>query len=186
MKHVFDRDFDLEAEEPNHAPEQEAYYSAEDVNMAVDQALREGFETGHAEGWREAEAALAILQVLTPVALLDAISVEDHAAIARAQGVGKKIATRIVSELAGKTPDLMALVAARKGIGAALSGAPATAETAEPASDAGGKADAVSALVNLGYDSVIARQAVGAAAQANRSAGVEDLIRISLKELSQL
>lgn len=74
MKHVFDRDFDLEAEEPNHASEQEAYYSAEDVNMAVDQALREGFETGHAEGWREAEAALAESQGKRDQELIEGLS----------------------------------------------------------------------------------------------------------------
>ncbi len=132
-----------------------------------------------------AKASLAILQVLTPGALLDAISIEDHAAIARAQGVGKKIATRIVSELAGKAPELMAVVSGHIGLAGTLVPGP---HENEPASggDVGAKADAVSALVNLGYDSVIARQAVGRMAGNDPAAGLEDLITAALKELSQL
>ncbi len=133
-----------------------------------------------------AKAALAILQVLTPAALLDAISVDDHAAIARAQGVGKKISTRITTELAGKTPDLMALVRGHQGLEEALSGStPGPHASEEAPVDTTTKADAVSALVNLGYDSVTARQAVAQAAQENTESSVQELITDSLKRLSQ-
>jgi Holliday junction DNA helicase RuvA len=138
-----------------------------------------------------AKAAIAILQVLTPSQLLDAISVSDDAAIARAQGVGKKIATRICSELQGKTVDLMAMVAGRQGLGKTLAGGADTPSAAaggnvteiEPAPATGVKADAVSALANLGYDSVSAREAVVAASKQDSDADVQTLIKLALKEL---
>ncbi|MCI5046019.1 MAG: Holliday junction branch migration protein RuvA [Aquisalinus sp.] len=152
----------------------------------TDEAERQCFRLLQSVQGVGAKAALAVLQVLTPAALLDAISVDDHAAIARAQGVGKKIATRITTELAGKTPDLMALVRGHQGLGEALSGStPAPHAREEPPVDTTTKADAVSALVNLGYDSVIARQAVAQAAQDNAEASVQELITDSLKRLSQ-
>lgn len=136
-----------------------------------------------------AKAALAILQVLDPAGLLDAISVGDDAAIARAQGVGKKIATRIVTELSGKAPDLMAVVTGNAGLARTLAGkggkAPAdAANPAMPAAPTGAKADAISALVNLGYDPTVARQAVTRAAADNPQADVQALIKAALKELA--
>ncbi len=171
----------------------------EAATLAIDTMVREDFIRLYAfadEGERQcfrllqtvqgvgAKAALAILQVLTPAALLDAISVDDHAAIARAQGVGKKIATRITSELSGKTPDLMVIVNGHQGLAKTLESAPATDAPVNGAQqDAGAKADAVSALVNLGYDNMIARQAVGVAAKEAPEAGVENLITLALKEV---
>lgn len=132
-----------------------------------------------------AKAALAVLQVLGPSDLLDAISVGDDAAVARAQGVGKKIATRIVTELAGKTPDLMALVSGNQSLAKTLNGeAPVTPAPVAAPAVSGVKADAVSALANLGYDSVAARSAVGNAAKETPDANVQDLIKAALRELS--
>ena len=135
-----------------------------------------------------AKAALAILQVLDPAGLLDAISVGDDAAVARAQGVGKKIATRIVTELSGKAPDLMAVVAGNAGLAQTLAGKggkiPAEAATPPAAAPTGAKADAISALGNLGYDPTIARQAVTRAAAGNPQADVQGLIKAALKELA--
>ncbi len=125
-----------------------------------------------------AKHALGILQVLTPSELYDAVSVEDVTALARAHGVGKKLAQRIVTELqskvgalAGTTGEVFTL-AARK----------SAAAPSDPTLAA--KADAVSALANLGYDGLEARKAVGRAAEGLDCPGVEILIKAALKELA--
>lgn len=113
-----------------------------------------------------AKHALAVLDVLNADALADAIAGADATALARAHGVGKKLAQRIVAELAGKIGGLAAI--------APLRAAPAAANEAGPA------ADAVSALVNLGYDAFEARRAVAAAEGADAPA----LIKSALQRLS--
>lgn len=123
-----------------------------------------------------AKAALSILQVLSPAGLLDAVAVADKAAVARAQGVGPKLAQRVVTELKGKTA----------GLGA---GAPhgALTERLEGEGDApagGVKADAVSALINLGYEEGHARAAVVAVGDVAGD-GLEALITAALKGLSR-
>jgi len=130
-----------------------------------------------------AKAALAILQVLRPAELLDAVALGDAAAIARAQGVGKKIAARIVSELQGAAPALLA--AAEAGGAFTPPGSDADAETrTEGLKDMQLRNDAISALINLGYDRPQAMRAV-AAAYAKCAADPEEaeLIRLSLKEI---
>jgi Holliday junction DNA helicase RuvA len=120
-----------------------------------------------------AKAALAILQVLKPGALLDAITLGDKAAVARAQGVGPKLATRIVTELKDKTAGIYA------------GRAPLTLpDTADPAPQPGGIAyDAVSALKNLGYDETAARAAV-ADARTSDEQTLDSLIMAALKLLA--
>ncbi len=125
-----------------------------------------------------AKHALAILQALKPSEIYDAVAAEDLTAICRAHGVGKKLAQRIATELQSKVGAIAAAgetftVAARKKV---------AAEPSDPALSA--KADAVSALSNLGYDGVEARRAVAQAAEALDSPGVEALIKAALKELS--
>lgn len=124
-----------------------------------------------------AKAALAILQVLSPAGLLDAVAVSDKAAVARAQGVGPKLAQRVVTELKGKTAGLMG-GASHGSLSDRLDGAP------EEAPAGGVKADAVSALTNLGYDEGQARAAVLAAADA-AGEGLEALITAALKALAR-
>lgn len=126
-----------------------------------------------------AKMALAVLTVLDPSALQQAIAAQDKTALTRANGVGPKLAQRIVSELKEK--------AGRIGIGAAAAAAAngAAAPAAGGAEDADA-ADAVSALVNLGYGR---SEAFGAVARAARAAGaegstVESLIKAGLKELT--
>ncbi|PQA88628.1 Holliday junction branch migration protein RuvA [Hyphococcus luteus] len=127
-----------------------------------------------------ARHALAVLQVLAPSELYDAVTAEDVTAVARAHGVGKKLAQRIVTELqskagalAGATGEVYSLAARKKAAEAAPS---------DPVLAA--KADAVSALANLGYDGVEARKAVARAAESMDSPGVEALIKAALKELA--
>lgn len=119
-----------------------------------------------------ARTALAILSVLAPDALATAIMAQDRAAVARADGVGPKLAARVVNELKDKVSGIA--------LGPAATGAPAG-----PA-PAGAAADAVSALVNLGYSRT---DAFGAVAQATKRLGVEAkidaLIRAGLQELGR-
>jgi Holliday junction DNA helicase RuvA len=118
-----------------------------------------------------AKLALAILSVLAPEGLVTAIMAQDKAALARADGVGPKLAQRIVNELKDKVG------------GVAL--APAAA-SAPVAAAPGGAADAVSALVNLGYSR---SDAFGAVTQAAKRLGAEAkidaLIRAGLQELGR-
>ncbi|MEM9494951.1 MAG: Holliday junction branch migration protein RuvA [Pseudomonadota bacterium] len=128
-----------------------------------------------------AKHALSILQILPPPDLYDAVAAEDVTAISRAHGVGKKIAQRIATELESKVGALAGAtgepltVAARATAGAAVS-------NKDPA--AGARADAVSALSNLGYDGAAARKAVARAAEGLDAPGVEALIKAALKELA--
>ena len=123
---------------------------------------------------------LALLQILPPAALYDAIAAEDVTAISRAHGVGKKIAQRIATELQSKLGALAGAggesfkIAARQKAGVAAVSDPVLAA----------RADAVSALAHLGYDGGEARRAVSLAAESRNGAGVEDLIKAALKELT--
>jgi Holliday junction DNA helicase RuvA len=121
-----------------------------------------------------ARVALAILSVLGPGDLASAIALQDKAMIGRANGVGKKLAERIVLELKDKAP---AYTAADIGLGAIA------AELAAPKSSA--VTDAVSALVNLGYGQSQAALAVSAAMRkGGDDQPTEKLIRLALKELA--
>lgn len=154
-----------------------------------------------------AKHALAVLQVLPPAALYDAIAAEDVTAVSRAHGVGKKIAQRIVTELQSKLGALADLGSALGATSGSTSGSGAAftrqarasmSEKENGAQENGGgdgnngtnhngaaRADAVSALVNLGYDGVDARRAVSAAAgSAGEEAGVSMLITHALKQLA--
>jgi Holliday junction DNA helicase RuvA len=122
------------------------------------------------------KAALAILSACPPDQLAFAIASGDQAALRRAEGVGPKLAVRIVTELkdkAGKI-DLSVLP---KGV---------KTQPDSPAAPAGMEHDAVSALVNLGYARTDAYSAVLQARQkANDNSSLQDIIRLALKELSK-
>lgn len=122
-----------------------------------------------------AKVALAILSIQTPNELANAIATQDKAAIARAQGVGPKLAARIVAELKDKAP---AFATIDPNV-ARLSGDEDARSTPRPVQDA------ISALVNLGYGRPQAASAVVAAAKAlGESADTSALIRRGLKELA--
>ena len=121
------------------------------------------------------KAAMAILSVLDPNALTQAIVAGDKAMVARADGVGPKIAQRVVNELSekiGKIPSLGGTA-----LGADNSGA--APESAEAAT----QQDAVSALVNLGYGRSEAHAAVVRAQCAGADANVSSLIAAALREM---
>jgi Holliday junction DNA helicase RuvA len=122
-----------------------------------------------------AKVALGILSALDPGALATAIATADKASVARGPGVGPKLAARIVAELKDKAPAFGAIdpVLAR------LSGSVDKA-VPQPA------ADAVSALVNLGYAQAQASAAVAAAMrEAGEGAEARVLIRLGLRELAR-
>jgi holliday junction DNA helicase RuvA len=117
-----------------------------------------------------ARIALAILSTLAPEAIATAVMAQDKAALIRADGVGQKLAQRIVIELKDKVG------------GMALG--PAAALPGKAAPEGGITADAVSALVNLGYPRSDAFSAVaGAARTLGGEAKFDALFRASLKEL---
>jgi len=120
------------------------------------------------------KAALSLLSALNPADLAAAIAAEDKAALTRADGVGPKLATRLAMELKDKVGTMM--------VGRALASVPAAA--AVPAGGDAAAADAVSALINLGYRRPEATGAVERAMKKlGKGARVEALIPAGLKEL---
>lgn len=120
-----------------------------------------------------ARVALAILSVMGPDDLMRAVASGDKAAVGRANGVGPKLAGRIVSELKDRA-------------GGIALGPAATLSTSPGQTAAAVDVDAVSALVNLGYGR---SEAFGAVARAGSRLGggaaLADLIRAGLEELAQ-
>ena len=159
----------------------------ERVSLAIETQMREdairlfGFSSDAERDWFRllqgvqgvgSKVALAILGVLPPDELTTAIGRADKPAVARAPGVGPKLAARIVAELKDKAP----------AVGTSLDGTDAGLTHQNLTSNA---RDAVSALLNLGY----ARpQVIGAIEQAVASLGGEAqtaaLIRQGLKQLA--
>lgn len=135
-----------------------------------------GFASGSERDWFRlltqvqgvgSKVALAILSALSTEELQRACAGGDAAMVARAQGVGPKLASRIVNELRDKAGGLPS----SPGAGAVM---------AAPAGSA--SADAVSALQNLGFKPAVATSAVAAALdELGASAGLNDLVRVALK-----
>jgi holliday junction DNA helicase RuvA len=116
--------------------------------------------------------AIALLSIAEPDQLALAILAQDKAALTRAEGVGARLAARIVNELRDKIDALPAVGAA--------------AEKGPPLRPDGAAADAVSALVNLGYRPAEALGAVAAAAkQLGDDAVVDALIKGGLQLLAR-
>ena len=120
-----------------------------------------------------AKVALAILSVLTPEALVLALASGDKAALSRADGVGPKLAARIAAELKDKAQNLSLRIVVDR----------ADAAPGKPQPAQQPNAEAVSALVNLGYGRADAFAAVMAVA-AKGEQPLNDLIRLALRELS--
>ncbi len=155
-----------------------------DVTIPTELQVREdgwtlfGFgSTGEREAFRQltsvqgvgGRVALAILSVLEPGELAAAVSSGDKAMVARANGVGPKLAQRIVNELAGKL------------------GSPALAGTIGASAPRGGAAaDALSALANLGFKPAEASAAVAAAnEELGPDATLDALVRLALKKAAR-
>ncbi len=139
-----------------------------------------------------AKVCLSILSALTPLQLAQAISAQDKASFTRANGVGPKLAARIVTELKDKIVTIPVT---------------ATASTSEiekelnmdtdqevnayedsliaMESNTADSEDAISALINLGYQRMEAYRVVNKVQSENPNADVSELIRLSLKEFAK-
>lgn len=153
-----------------------------------------------------AKASVAILGTLGAEGVARAITLGDARAMQAAPGVGPKLAQRLILELKAKAPSVMAMAGAMAGavaaepgeapqqdppvIGAAPvppdGGRKATPHAAPSAaqSRAAAAADALSALVNLGYGQGDAAEAVALAAGEAPEADTASLIRLALKRLA--
>lgn len=134
-----------------------------------------------------AKAAMAILGTLGAEGLGRAIALGDWSSIKAAPGVGPKLAQRVAMELKDKAPTVMALGGALTVDAAAgeVIEVPSARSARAPASvTAGATADALSALVNLGYGQGEAAAAVAQAAGENEGAATPALIRAALKLLA--
>lgn len=113
--------------------------------------------------------ALSILSTLDAEELSRAVAGQDKAMIARANGVGPKLAQRIAMELKDK-------------IGSVALGPAGSL----PKAVAGAAADAVSALANLGFKPAEAGAAVAAAeAELGEGASLDALVRLALKKAAK-
>lgn len=142
-----------------------------------------------------AKASMAILGTLGAEGVARAIMLGDARAVQAAPGVGPKLAQRLILELKSKAPTLMAM-----GAGLVASAHSAGDEVIEPAPAprrksappvpgpaqlrAGYSADALSALVNLGYGQGDAAEAVATVAGEDPEADTASLIRLALKRLA--
>ena len=123
-----------------------------------------------------AKVALAVLSTLSASELANAVALRDVAMVARAPGVGKKVAERIVTELRDKAPAYSGPASGTMGLKQELGDGVAPAPVA----------DAVSALTNLGYSRDVAANAIAAAMMAaGEGADSAKLIRLGLKELAR-
>ena len=120
-----------------------------------------------------AKVALSILGSMSPEQLAGVIAAQDKTAMSQADGVGPKLALRLVTELKDKVPAF---------VGHKVSVTGAAVGTALPSSAA---SDAVSALINLGYRRAEAFGAVATVARDKPTARLDELIRLGLAELSR-
>jgi len=162
------------------------------VVLFIDTYVREdmlrlyGFATRAEQDWFRllqmvqgvgARVALAVIGTLSAGDLANAVALQDKAMVARAPGVGPKVAARIVAELKDKAPAFSGAgsdesLGLKRDIGGGTAAAPV--------------ADAVSALVNLGYPRDQAAEAVAKALKdAGEAPDSAKLIRLGLKALSR-
>lgn len=141
-----------------------------------------GFARGEERDWFRlligvqgvgSRVALAILSALEPLELHRAVASGDKAMVARANGVGPKLALRIVNELKDK-------IGVAPGASGAIGGGIA------PAMGGGHSADAISALQNLGFRPAEAGSAVAAAEEElGDSASLDALVRLALRKAAK-
>lgn len=120
-----------------------------------------------------ARVALAILSALDPTDLHRVIAAQDKAMVARANGVGPKLAERIVRELKDK-------------VGTIATGPLAIGGAPVAVAQNGATADAMSALANLGFKPFEASTAVAAAqADLGEDASLDALVRLALRKAAK-
>ncbi len=162
-----------------------------ETNVREDAITLFGFADAAEQGWFKlltsvqgvgAKAGLSILSVCPPEKVGLAIAAQDKAMLTQADGVGPKLATRILTELKDKAANMD--ISPKSGLTSAQNAKNADlARISSPDSESNNNNDAISALINLGYSRADAYTAVlNASAKANDN--LQDLIRVALKELS--
>ncbi len=139
-----------------------------------------------------AKASMAILGTLGAEGLSRALALGDWSSVKAAPGVGPKLAQRVVMELKGKAPAVMAMAATAPATGTGRAAGEAEATEAShrvavptvPAGGAAATAEALSALTNLGYSQGEAAAAVAEAAGEAPEAETPALIRAALRKLA--
>lgn len=165
--------------------------AGEAVSLSIETQVREdairlfGFRSDNERDWFRllqsvqgvgAKVALAILSALDTGSLATAIATADKSAIARASGVGPKLAQRIAAELKDKAPAFSSVDPALIRLSDSLEDSTASTSVS----------DAVSGLVNLGYPRAQASAAIAVALkQAGDDAETKTLIRLGLRELAR-
>lgn len=158
-----------------------------DTNVREDAITLYGFADSAEQTWFRlltsvqgvgAKAAMAILSVCPAERVALAIVAQDKAALTAADGVGPKLATRILSELKDKAANMDLSPAAGKAVVTET-----TPKSVDTPQDTGLEQDAISALINLGYARSDAFTAVHKAALESND-NLQELIRLALKELS--
>lgn len=132
-----------------------------------------------------AKVALAILDIMTPNQIMQAAELGDKASVSRANGVGPKLAQRIVLELKGRAPPSTLYSAVETG---AFTPPSSEIETPEERREALGdmalRNGAISALQNLGFNVADAMNAVAHAyAKFDDDPELGELVKQALKEL---
>jgi holliday junction DNA helicase RuvA len=166
--------------------------AGEDASLTIDTHVREdairlfGFTSEVERTWFRtlqsiqgvgSKVALAVLSVLSTQELANAIALGDWASVEQANGVGKKLALRIVAELKDKAPSLSVDGSSSPGLGGGPYASPPVGNAA---------AEAISALSNLGYQPMQANAAVAVAVkELGDEADVAKLIRRGLRELAK-
>lgn len=133
-----------------------------------------------------AKVCLAILSVLSPNQLAQAVSAQDKASFTRANGVGPKLAARIVTELKDK---IVTVPITEFNKDANMDPSQQTENYEDNlearVEDPSKMEDAISALVNLGYQRLEAYKAVNKALMLSPDADTSELIRLALKEFAR-
>lgn len=168
--------------------------AGDEVSLTIDTHVREdairlfGFQSELERSWFRtlqtiqgvgSKVALAVLGIMAPQDLANAIALGNAAAVEETPGVGKKLAQRIVLELKDKAPAL-SVAGLHLPAGPGASGAGGAIPHGHAA------AEAISALTNLGYNPSQASAAVAAAMKdLGDSAATAQLIKRGLKELAR-
>lgn len=174
-----------------------------EASLLIETVVREDSITlfGFADAWEKewfstltkvqgvgAKVCLAILSVLSPVQLAQAIAAQDKNSFTRANGVGPKLAARIVTELKDKIVTIpVGEFAKEVSMGETPNQQTENYEDnlVARADDPSKMEDAISALVNLGYQRLEAYKAVNAASINAPDADMAELIKLALKEFAK-
>jgi len=164
---------------------------ASPVSLLIETHVREdainlyGFKDSQEQSWFRllttvqgvgAKVGLALLSALSPEQLGHVIASQDKTALTQAEGVGPKLALRLVTELKDKVATFVNLPSPQRG--------PTSGSSQDDASTNLAR-DALSALVNLGYRRAEAFAVISAITQQKNALRLDELIRLSLAELSR-